>query len=253
MAREVSIHAINDNLVSGTGSAVISFPFTVSFYHYTTATNSTRVFVSFCDSASATNRNSLYMSSGSLIIYLNETADSTGISVATNAWERITLSASQPVLTDLVLRVGSSTYSNSTFQQIGSHDRWSAGVNCDSSPSSPLGSGNYMAEVAIWNAAFTAAQQADLHNSNVSPLLYRPQSLRHYCPLIQDADETDWVGGRHLVETGTAAVYSSHPSVIRRPRMFRTGFTTSGAAPAAEPYLPYHGWRNQMESTLLRM
>lgn len=88
-------------------------------------------------------------------------------------------------------------------------DRVSVGWMGDSTP------GDYangsLAEIAIWNAALTAAEAATLA-AGYSPLLVRPQSLVFYLPLIRD-DDQDLIGGLSMTELVTPTV-GAHPRII---------------------------------------
>jgi hypothetical protein len=69
-----------------------------------------------------------------------------------------------------------------------------------------------IADAAIWNVALTADEIAQ-YNLGVSPLLIRPASLVSYWPLLgRTTNEEDWVGGRLMTATNTAAY--DHPRVI---------------------------------------
>lgn len=69
-----------------------------------------------------------------------------------------------------------------------------------------------IADAAVWNAALTAAEVAQ-YNLGVSPLLIRPGALVSYWPLHGRAtNEEDWVGGRLMTATNTAAY--AHPRTI---------------------------------------
>lgn len=85
-----------------------------------------------------------------------------------------------------------------------------------------------LAEVAVWDVAFTAPQMALLAKA-VSPLLVRPEALVFYCPIIgRYSPEIDVVGGRDMTVTG--AVASAHPRIFY-PSMRSLRITPS--APAA--------------------
>jgi hypothetical protein len=106
-------------------------------------------------------------------------------------------------------------------------DRISIGRAGDSTP------GDYfsgrIAEVAIWNAALTAAEVAALA-AGAGPLMVRPQSLVFYLPLVRDND-VDLVGGLSMTAFNTPTI-GDHP-----PKMFYP-------APPFAGYLAIESTRN---------
>jgi hypothetical protein len=69
----------------------------------------------------------------------------------------------------------------------------------------------FVAEFGVWNAALTNAEVAKLARG-YSPLLVRPQNLRHYMPFVDGAD-MDIVGRLKLMPTGAPGL-TGHPPII---------------------------------------
>lgn len=95
----------------------------------------------------------------------------------------------------------------------------------------------YLAEVAIWNAALTAAEAALLGLTRVSPLMIRSANLVAYAPLMgQGSPEIDIVRGNQFALTGTKSggpapvVPLSQAATI--PRRYA----------GVVPFLPYTPW-----------
>lgn len=87
-----------------------------------------------------------------------------------------------------------------------------------------------LAVPAIWNAALTAADAAQLF-SGASPLLIRPDVLVAYWPLIgRTSPEIDLVGGFAMTVTGTPTA-APHPRIYypRRRRQMRAVKAVAGA------------------------
>jgi hypothetical protein len=68
-----------------------------------------------------------------------------------------------------------------------------------------------LAEVAIWNAALTAAEIAELA-AGFNPRLIRPQSIVYFNRLINASQ--DIRGGLTLTNVGGATTVSTHPRII---------------------------------------
>lgn len=93
-----------------------------------------------------------------------------------------------------------------------SADRVAVGHAADSTPTNYF-SGD-IAEAAIWDVALSDAEVALLGAaSGPSAMLFRPASLRFYCPIIgKYSPEIDIIEGRGMTVTG--AVASAHPRVF---------------------------------------
>lgn len=130
---------------------------------------------------------------------------------ATNRWYSI-----QSVFTAVddraVYRGGQYVGTNTNSNTAGAvPDRIAIGALGDSSPGGFM-SGR-IAEVAIWNAALTAAEFL-LLGVGVSPLYVRPGALAFYLPMYSIADLTDVIGGRTMTAVN-APVSTEHPYIIR--------------------------------------
>lgn len=91
----------------------------------------------------------------------------------------------------------------------------------------------HIAEAAIWNAALTDANAAELA-AGFSPLCVRPDALVAYWRLIRGL--TDIVGGYDLTASGTTV--SAHPRIIY-PRQYWTGVEVT-AGGIVVPVMDHH-------------
>lgn len=83
-------------------------------------------------------------------------------------------------------------------------------------------------EFAIWNAALTAAQIAELAGGAIPPMLSVAPVL--YMP--GDGHHGSWIGGLTLTQSGTVAYTADHPPVMR-PSAQVIPFPSAGAPPAS--------------------
>lgn len=103
---------------------------------------------------------------------------------------------------------GGNSGANTTSVNPQNVDRIRSGATINNSTISQYFAGQ-IAEVAIWNAALSAAEVLSL-SQRASPLLIRPQSLVFYAPNVSNL--TDLIGARTITNNGTATV-SAHPRI----------------------------------------
>lgn len=84
---------------------------------------------------------------------------------------------------------GVKTSNATSSTPVNSLPQLSVGVRRGTTPTVPATGGVIIAEVGVWDIALTDAEFAALY-SGVSPLSVRPQSLRHYWPLVRDIMDT---------------------------------------------------------------
>jgi hypothetical protein len=104
---------------------------------------------------------------------------------------------------------GASAYTNSVTTLIDPVGYGSSATGTPSSTSSMFDGA--MGELAIWNAALTAADMASLADG-MSPLLVRPSGLVIYLPFVRGDQE--WISGKTATTNGTVGV-RGHPRTIK--------------------------------------
>jgi hypothetical protein len=112
-------------------------------------------------------------------------------------------------------------------------DRIGIGVRAASTPTVLMN--GRLAEVAIWDAALTAAEVAALGAKAFSPLCIRPANLVFYPPHVRNVQ--DIIGGLTLTATGTPTV-ADHPRIIY-PSRSQIAFTAAAVAQMVPT--PLHG------------
>lgn len=79
-----------------------------------------------------------------------------------------------------------------------------------------------IAELTIWDVAFTDAEAATLGGGDMSPLFMRPGDIVSYLPLVEGDNEWDWIGGVNWDDfSGNAPSDAEHCPVAKpsgRPR-----------------------------------
>jgi len=225
----------SNNLMSATsgGSPITSYPFTFGCWFFRSGSTTTQTIFSFCDSASASARNGLYVGTASgfqLHEFLNNSQGALGSALPTSSWIHVVWSCTSS--TDRFVCIDGTVTTTSASKSVGaSPDRWSIGQFCDSTPSSP-GLDLFMSNATIWNVALTQAEAIQLFDTRMDGTLMRPQDLVAHAPMNDGiGNARELIGGRNLIETGAVGLTNDSYGITRRPQHFYfPGVAVGGAS-----------------------
>ncbi len=131
---------------------------------------------------------------------------------------------------------GGNKGTNGTSKTVTLIDRFSAGIQLDSSPGS--GYDGLIADMSIRNVSPTDAQVAQ-EFAGTDPRRVNPRSLLHFWPFYNFDDLTDLIGGVTLTR-GSSVITGDHHGKIWRPVAPMLISLAAAAAPA--PGLAYAYW-----------